>query len=205
MTIQAQSIPDGYMKDAQGRLVPVEMVREIDRTRDAIVREIIAKALNISTLLAHFKIGAMGDIETFIELSAERFGVKLGGVKGNVQLMTFDGEYKIMRAIDEYVVFDERLQVAKQLVDECIHKWSEGSCAEIRALVNGAFQVDKQGKVNVKRILGLRSLDIQDETWQLAMTAISESLQTVGSKAYLRIYKRDPDGKYNQISLDIAA
>lgn len=205
MTIQAQSIPDGYMKDAQGRLVPVEMVREIDLLRDAIVREIIAKALDVSKLLAHFKIEAMADIESFIALSAERFEIKWGGVKGNVQLMTFDGEYKIMRAIDEYVVFDERLQVAKQLVDECIHKWSEGSCAEIRALVNGAFQVDKQGKVNVKRILGLRSLDIQDETWQLAMTAISESLQTVGSKAYLRIYKRDADGKYNQISLDIAA
>jgi hypothetical protein len=192
------------MQDTQGRLVPVEMVKEIDRVRDELVRDLIARAEPLRRDLADYRQQAMDDIAAFVELSAERFGAKIGGGKGNVTLMSFDGEYKIMRAIDEYMVFDERLQVAKLLIDECITEWAEGSRPEIRTLINDAFQVDKTGRVNTKRVLGLRRLDIQDARWKKAMDAIGESLQTVGSKAYIRIYRRQADGSYKQMPMDIS-
>jgi hypothetical protein len=192
------------MQDTQGRLVPVEMVKEIDRVRDELVRDLIARAEPLRRDLADYRQQAMDDIAAFVELSAERFGAKIGGGKGNVTLMSFDGEYKIMRAIDEYMVFDERLQVAKLLIDECITEWAEGSRPEIRTLINDAFQVDKTGRVNTKRVLGLRRLDIQDARWKKAMDAIGESLQIVGSKAYIRIYRRQADGSYKQMSLDVS-
>lgn len=195
----------GYMKDAQGRLVPLEMVKEIDRERDLIVRELVAKAIEVAGTIDLFKVKAMGDIQAFVDLSAEKYGVKKGGVKGNVTLMSFDGAYKVQRAIDETIEFDERLQAAKNLIDECLHEWSEGSRAEIKVLISDAFYVDKKGKLNANRILGLRRLDITDKKWQKAMTAIGESLQVTGSKAYIRIYERQGDGSYKQISLDVAS
>lgn len=194
-----------YMTDAQGRLVPVEMVKEIDRERDSIVRELVARAKEVAGEIDIFKTKAMGDIQAFVDLSSEKYGVKKGGVKGNVTLMSFDGAYKVQRAIDETIEFDERLQAAKKLIDECLHDWSEGSRPEIKALINDAFYVDKKGKLNANRIMGLRRLDIKDVKWQKAMTAIGESLQVTGSKAYIRIYERQPDGGYKQISLDVAA
>ena len=203
MKTESTQVPDGYMQDTQGRLVPTEMVKEIDRTRDELVRDLVARAEPLRRDLAAYRTTAMDDIEAFIELSSERFGAKLGGSKGNVTLMSFDGEYKIMRAIDEYTVFDERLQVAKVLIDECIHEWAADSRPEIRTLINDAFQVDKTGKVNTMRVLGLRRLDIQDTRWKKAMDAIGESLQTVGSKTYIRIYQRQSDGSYRQLPLDV--
>lgn len=200
-----QTIPEGYMQDAQGRLWPVETIREIDRERDTLVRELFAKAEEMAAVMAKFKEAAMGDVQAFVDLSAEKYSVKLGGVKGNVTLMSFNGELKIQRANDEYMVADERLQIAKELIDQCIHKWSGGADPKIRVLVNDAFRVDKKGKVNVNRILGLRRLDIQDETWQEAMKAIGESLQVLDTKAYLRFYKRDDKGVYQPVSLNIAA
>jgi hypothetical protein len=201
-----KTIPDGYMADAQGRLVPIETVKEIDRLRDQTVREIVGKAKELNELMAKFKAGVFGDIEAFIQLSGEKYGVTMGGKKGNVSLLSFDGRYKIQRAIAESLVFDERLQVAKELIDQCIHEWSEGSRAEIRALINDAFQVDKEGRVNTGRILGLRRLDITDEKWQKAMQAIGDSVQVSGSKAYFRVYERVGDSdQYRPISLDIAA
>ena len=194
-----------YMKDAQGRLVPVEMVKEIDRERDSIVKELVAKALDVAGTIDLFKTKAMGDIQAFVDLSAEKYGVKKGGVKGNVTLMSFDGQFKVQRAIDETIEFDERLQAAKKLIDGRLHDWSEGGRPEIKALINDAFYVDKKGKLNANRILGLRRLDIKDVKWQRAMTAIGESLQVTGTKAYIRIYERQPDGAYKQISLDVAA
>jgi len=205
MENQNNKVPEGYMRDGQGRLIPVDMVKPIDKARDEIVREIVAKAMTVAGEIAEFKHKALGDIEAFIELSADTHGVKLGGEKGNVSLRTFDGEYRIQRAIDESMSFDEQLQVAKALIDECIHEWSEGSRSEIKVLINDAFQVDKEGRISTSRILSLRRLNISDSKWQRAMKIIGESLQVDGSKTYIRIYKRGKDGKYEHVSLDVAA
>ena len=72
-------------------------------------------------------------------------------------------------------------------------------------LITEAFNADKEGKINTGRVLALRRLDIKDERWQSAMTAIGESLQVVGSKEYVRFYQRlDGTDQYTPISLDVA-
>lgn len=194
-----------YMNDSQGRMVPVDMVNEIDRLRDSVVRETITRVIAMQAELAECKQRIMEDLKSFIELSYDRFGVKVGGKKGNVTMTSYDGVYKVMIAINENIYFDERLQVAKELIDECIKEWSEGTRSEIQVLVNDAFYVDKQGKINTNRILGLRRLAIEHPKWQRAMEAITESIQVSGSKEYVRFYKRNKDDGYDQISLDLAS
>ena len=200
------AIQDGYMQDAQGRLVPKGSIRDVDLARDQLVREIAGKALALREAMKDFRDDVMGDVAAFVQLSAEQYGAKVGGNKGNLTLTSYDGRYKIQRQISETLVFDERLQAAKSLIDECITEWTEGSRDEIRALINDAFQVDSTGRINTGRVLSLRRLKIGDDRWQRAMQAVSDSLQVAGSKAYLRIYvRRDGDGKYEPVSLDLAA
>lgn len=199
------TIPTGYWRDGEGRLIPENMVKPIDKARDDLVRELVGKAKAASAILADFKTKAFGDISAFVEMSGEQYGVKLGGVKGNVTLLSFDGRFKIVRQIQEHLVFDERLQAAKQLIDECIQAWTEGSRDEIKALINDAFQVNKEGKINTARVLGLKRLNISDEKWLRAMQAIADSVQVAGSKPYIRIYERIGDtDQYQPISLDVA-
>lgn len=96
--------------------------------------------------------------------------------------------------------------MAKELIDHCIHEWTAGSSSEVQALVEHAFQTDKEGKISTARVLGLRSLNIKSEKWQNAMQAIMDSIQVTGSKSYLRFYERQgEDGPYRQIPLDVAA
>ncbi len=199
------NVPEGYMRDAQDRLIPVEQVKEIDRTRDEVVREIYQIAQSTSEILRARKKKMVETFEAFIDLSAEKYEVKFGGKKGNITLISYDGEYKIIRAVSDYRIFDERLQFAKQLIDECVTEWSKDSNPKIKSLINDAFQVDKQGRINTDRILGLRKIDIDDPQWLKAMDAIVESLQVIGSKQYLRIYKKKEDGSYEQVPLDLAA
>lgn len=203
--MQEQEIPKGYMKDAQGRLVPRNKVKEVDQIRDRLVRTLFKKAKDLNQLIGVFKDESMESIKEFVQKSADEYGVQMGGKKGNVSLVSYDGEYKVNLTISDYVTFDERLQVAKELVDNCIRRWSKGARGEIKVLVEDAFQVDKQGKVNTKRILALRRLDISDEEWKQAMDAISESITVLNSKEYIRIYRRDGEGAYHQLPLDIAA
>ena len=194
-----------YMPDATGRLTPVEQIREIDLARHELVLEKVAKAKSLQKQLRDLKYELMNDIDAFVEMSAERYDVKLGGKKGNVTLVSFDGAYQLQRQIGEHITFDEGLQAAKALIDECMRGWTQDSSSEIRAIIDYAFQVDKEGKINTGRILGLRRLDITDERWQRAMTAISESIQVTGTRSYVRVYERDTHGKYNAIPLDMAA
>ena len=198
--------PAGYWRDPQGRLVPEDMIRPIDRARDELVREIAANAKVVSGELARFRERAHADIGAFVDLSAEQYGVALGGVKGNISLYTYDGKHKVQVAVAEHLAFDERLQAAKALIDECITEWAQGSRSEIKVLVTSAFQTDKEGKINTARVLGLRRLDIVDPKWQRAMMAIGESVQVVGSKSYIRVYERVGDSdRYRQVSLDVAS
>lgn len=194
-----------YWRDAKGNLTPDEMVKDIDKERDALVREWIEKGQDVSKAIRSFKDGVFGDIQAFIELSAEKYHARIGGNKGNITLYSYDGRYKIQRAINDHLQFDERIQAAKVLIDECLSEWSEGSRPELKALIERAFDVDKEGNLNTSRILGLRRVDIRDERWLNAMQAISESVQVVSSKAYVRLYERVGDSdQYVPIVLDVA-
>ena len=200
------TVPEGYMRNAQGHLVPLELVKPIDQERDRLVRELVALAKDLNARLVAGKSKMFGDVAAFVELSAEQYGVKRGGTKGNITLPTYDGAFKLQIATAENVTFDERLQAAKTLIDECINEWAKGSRPEIMVLVQQAFQTDKEGNLNVGRILGLRRLEIADARWQEAMKAISESVQVIGTKQYVRLYERVGDSdRYVPIALDMVA
>jgi len=201
---EIKEIPTGFMKDAQGRLVPLGNIKEIDKERDALVREIVAKAKQVAGSLERFKTEALGDVQAFAELSAEKYEVKLGGVKGNIDLTTFDGEYRVRRAMADVLAVDERILAVKALFDACINGWAEGSNDNLRALLNHAFRMDKEGNLNIKALLGLRQIQINDPKWNAAMEALAETIRVVQTREYIRIYKRDATGRYQQMNLDVS-
>ena len=195
-----------YMEDAQGRLVHVDNIKEIDKTRDGLVRHLVENALQVQKVMADFKANAMSEIDAFVDLSAQEYDVQLGGKKGNMTLYSFDGKYKAIVSVAEHLVFDERLQVAKKMIDECLMNWTEGSRSEVKTIINDAFSVNQEGKINVRRILGLRRLAIDDPLWQKAMQAISDGLQVAGTKSYMRLYERvGKENNWRMICLDLAA
>ena len=200
-----ETVPDGYKRNGVGHLVPIEAIKDEDLARDYFVAEAVAKAKQVSKVVTEFKEQLSGDMEAFLDLAAEKYGVKLGGLRGNVTLTSFDGRYRILRAVSDQLDFDESLQAAKALIDECLREWTSGSDAKVRVLIDDAFQVDKQGRINAKRILGLRKLNIKDAKWERAMSAIGDSLTVTGSRTYFRIYERDAGGAYQQLPLDFSA
>lgn len=204
---ETAALPKGYWADASGNLIPVAKIKDVDKRRHQVVSELAAEAKELSAVLAAFKLSAMAAIAEFVQASAEEYGVQIRGAagKGNVTLTSFDGKFKIVRQVSETIAFDERLQTAKAIIDQCVHLWAKGANKNIQALVNHAFQVDKEGKVSTGRVLSLRQLKIDDEQWSRAMDAIADSMKTTASRSYVRFYERnDETGEYTAISLDAA-
>jgi len=203
-TVTEQAVPAGYKRNAIGHLVPIESIKDEDLLRDEFVQRVIEQAIELATVISAFKTRLGEDMQALMELAFEKYGAKIGGERGNVTLTSFDGKYQILRAVSDQLDFDERLQAAKALIDECLREWTKDSRSEIRALIESAFQVDKKGKINSKRILALRSLKIEDPVWKRAMEAISDAVTVIGSRTYYRLYERDEHGNYRQIPMDFS-
>lgn len=199
-------IPEGYLRNAAGHLVPIDQVREQDLLRDEVARSLAQQALALNEMLARFKARALTDIADLVRIAGERYEVKLGGTKGNVTVTTYDGEYKIQRAIAERIEFTEELEAAKELINGCIDRWSQGANPHIRALVDRAFRTDTKGQIKTAAVLELFRLDIDDEEWLRAMQAIRDSIQSTGTATYVRVYRRiGQSDQYAAIPLDLAA
>lgn len=205
MNDTAPDAPAGYWKDANGNLVPTTKVKEIDKLRNQVVYDLCRMAQVKSMELAGFKINAMMEVASFVALSMDQYQVKAKGDKGNVTLVSFDGHFKIVRQMQDKITFGEQLMAAKALIDECVVEWAKDANDNIKALVNHAFQTDKEGKINTGRVLALRRLEIIDPKWRIAMQAIADSMQTASTKPYVRFYKRNETTMdYEPINLSVA-
>lgn len=198
-------IADGYMQNAQGALIPVENIKPQDRLEDDLVRMLTDTARGLSEQLGLLKAVAMSEAQAFKAQVAEEYGATKGGAKGNMTLTSFDGSLRVKIAVSEHLSFGPELAAAKELIDACILRWSDGANANIRALIDQAFQVNKVGRIDTHRVLALRRLDIDDEDWKRAMDAISDAVRVSGSKTYVRFYQVDPKtDREIPIPLDLA-
>jgi hypothetical protein len=194
-----------YMTDARGALVPLGTIKAQDKLIDETVRKIMVYAIALSEQIARFKGHTFDDIGSMQALLEQEYGAKAGGAKGNVTLTTFDGLQRVTLKMADLIEFGPELQAAKKLVDECLNDWSADAGDELRMIVNRAFQVDKEGRINRAEIFMLLRAQIDDERWKRAMDAVRDSIRVLGSKAYLTFHCRpSADAAWTGISIDLA-
>lgn len=194
-----------YMRNSIGQDVPSHLVREVDKLRDELVRELFTRFEEAGKIVRELKKHAVTEVEAFLDISAGRYGEDLGGKKGNVTLYSYDGQCKIVRSINDSIVFDEGFAAAKALIDRYLDDVMQHVTPDVRKLIDKAFRPNKAGHISTSAVLGLRSLGINDERWITAMHAISESVKVMSSKAYLRVYRKDENGNWQSICVDFAA
>ena len=195
-----------YWTNADGGLIPEAAVKSVDKLQDELVRKIIGFALPLSAQVSRFRQHCFDDVDSFVALLEQEYQARRGGSKGNLTFTSYDGLMKVVVAVAENIVFGPELQVAKGIVDECLREWSADSRTEIRAIINRAFDVDSQGRINRNDLFSLLRLEITDERWQKAMQAIRDSFRVVGSKRYIRIYQRaSATAQWQAVTIDVSA
>ncbi|OAZ69022.1 hypothetical protein SRCM100623_02328 [Acetobacter pasteurianus] len=200
-----QTVPDGFMQDSRGRLVPEANVRPSDKLQDELVRRLHREAEPVRQFMMDFKRLCFAEINAFLDLVAEQYSTKLGSEKGNVTLTSYDGTLRVTVAVGNVISFGPEIQAAQTLIHSCLNRWSEGANANLKAVVLDAFDVDKQGSMNVGKILALRRLEIDDEEWQRGMQAISDSVRVDMTKDYVRLHRRpSPDAKWELVTFDLS-
>ncbi len=115
-----ESAGQKYMKDAKGSLVPLGVVKPIDKLMDETVRKMIAFAHDLSAQIGRFKGHCFDDMGSFQALIAAEYGAKVGGAKGNIQLTSFDGCMKVQFQVADNITLGPELQAAKAWIDACL-------------------------------------------------------------------------------------
>ena len=57
----------------------------------------------------------------------------------------FSGNLRIELKVNKINEFDERIQLARQKIESCAERWSEGANENLQVVVANAFAVDKRG------------------------------------------------------------
>lgn len=197
----------GWWQNGKGEFVHPECIKITDTLKDELVEEILAKASMLNKTIALFRHSTDEQVEGYFYLLLQEYGVdaKTRARKGNITLENFSATKKVELRIAEIITFDEKLQIAKLKVDEYLEDKTKDADPEIRTLITKAFEVDKEGNIDAKKIFALRSYDIKDARWLEAMDIIDESKKVIARKPYIRFYTRESiNDKYEAVTLDIA-
>lgn len=196
-------IPKGFRRDEKGNLVAEKNIRAIDKRRDRTVLKTMKKVLRLQKQLAEFAEAAPEEIDAFVEASYKDSKVIQGQRKSNMTLRSFDGSYQIKLSTGSKLEFSEKLSIARDLAFECAERWAE-SVPEMKGMVHAAFAADKEGKINTDLLLDLRKHKSTDPRWQEAMEILADSMSYRKTRRYIRFYKRNEKGEYEQLVLDFS-
>lgn len=198
----------GFWINSKGEAVHEGMVQVDVQLKEELVNRIIAAAQNLTGLISIFKSECNEQVEAYFALLLQNYNVDAKGksIRGNLNLENFSATAKVeIRAMDTLKP-DEKIQIAKMKLDEFLKDETKDSTPIVRTLIMKAFEVDKKGNIDTKKLLALRSYDISDPRWIEAMAIIVDSLQVASTKSYIRFYTReDSNSEYNLIPIDIAA
>lgn len=195
----------GEWLDPRGRAIPESYVPDLDKKKDRLIEQSIKEMKTLEKKMRETKVKIMARIEKYKEQVGAALEVENTG-KGNLTLTGFSGDKQIEFAMNDILEFDEKLQFAKAMIDQCIKKWSEGSNQNLRVVIDQAFEIDKKGKVNSQAIFKLRQLKINDPDWKKAMELIADSLTVSGTRQYLIMRERKSAAeKFKTINLNFSS
>lgn len=206
MTTARTHVPEGYIEDAKGRLVPETLVKPLDKLRHETALEMMALIRDTHDHLKTVKRRLFNLMEAYVDIAMEQYDADPKSGKGHVAIATYDGRVKIERSPYKGFVLTEELKAARGLIDEYLSEQTATISPELRAIVEDIFEVGETGRPNVKQIMRLLRYNIDDPRWRRAMKAIQDALKVVYSNEYIRGYERNEDtGKYENVTLQFSA
>jgi hypothetical protein len=200
-------IPDGYLRDAQGRLVPQSIIPDHELLSHHLVGELVAECEASSAQLAALKAQLLERVAEHIALVATNYQVSISGKSGDVRLENYDSTARIERISAQRTVVGEQIHAAEELVRQYLAEETVGASESLRAIVDRTFRRNqKTGELNVSRLIDFANVEIDDERWRRAQQAIRDALRSAGSVTYFRAYRRAEAGKpWEQVPLDFSS
>ena len=197
--------PPGHFLDATGRWVPATYLTERDQLRNMTVHDLVGRCRHASALLGALKRALFADLDTFVALVGEAYGVKLSGRNGSVVLHSLDGLERIERVVSPKMRVGPAILAAAALIEDLLAELTEGANPLLVQIAHMIVRRDDAGSIAPSRLLEFIRFDLPDARWQRAQAAARDALESDGNAIYFRAYTRpDACSPWEQIPLDFS-
>lgn len=199
----------GHWEDKQGGWVHPDLIAVDKQLEDEMVESLVDEAKQVHEVLIDFKVRAFDKCFSLVNLLRQNYGLDRmkKSESGSVTFKNFNGTKEAQIKVAKLITFDAKLKLAKEKLDEYFTEKTEGADPEIQTLITRAFEV-KNGNVDTKQILSLKSYQIKHPKWLEAMAMIDDATEIAGTKSYLCFKEREGnliDGELKTIVLDFAS
>ena len=194
-----------HLPGPKGVKIPVANYKAQDLLQHEMVYFLTDYAQDLSAEIARFNGHSRADLAQFDALLAQEYGVTRDPeFKGNRTYTSADGKRQVKISLNDRVTYGPELQAAKLLLDELITENASGAGPVLMPLVNLAFRIDKEGKVDPNLLRAIRRLEVPDHRWKDICRAIDDAERVVDTTSYIRFYVIPEGRKPELIPLDIA-
>lgn len=190
---------DGYERQAS-RMKARELL--VSDMAEAMVSE----AVETQAMLRAAKERWFADVDAFIQLVLEEYGVRLSGARGGNTFENHDFTRKVQISVADQKSVNQAIIPAQALVNEILDELTDQSVPDMRKIVNSAFsRHPASGRISIERILALKNWDLDHPRWPSAKEALSDAVETIGSRMYLRFYRRETSREpWQQVELNFS-
>ncbi|MDT8346516.1 MAG: DUF3164 family protein [Flavobacteriaceae bacterium] len=196
-----------FWYDENNVAIPYNRTTRSERLMERHAARILKQAESLNAKLAEFKT-LVRDLcrEAYDAFMAEK-GIDKE-TKGNFTWYNFNRSIKIEVSINERIEFDDlTIEAAKARFDAFLKDNITSKNQFAKEMIIDAFETQRAGKLDVKRILQLTRYEdkINDDLFSEAVKLINEAIRRPDSKTYFRVWRKDDDGKYQNIDLNFSS
>ncbi|HEY9117727.1 MAG TPA: DUF3164 family protein [Roseivirga sp.] len=196
------------LKETQRKEIAAKAKKEAkyQETKNQLVNELVHKALGIQEILIEFKGQGFDQLGAHYELMKE-FGEVKSNHKGNFQLKSTDGEYKVEFSNHMIKEFDERAEMAAQHLEEFLLTHVKKKDTEMYEYIKGVTEKNND-KFDINLVGRLFKMEdkFDHPSWKKAIDLFRASYVEVDSAQYIRFFKRNEQtGAYENINLNFAS
>lgn len=180
--------------------------RQYQKTKNELVNELVHDALGIQEVLKEFKGAAFSRLKEHYERMKE-FGDVRSNHKGNFQLKSDCGDFKVEFSNQVIKEFDERAELAAEHLNDFLLTHVKKKDTEMYEYIKGLSE-KKNDKFDINLVGRLFAMEdkFQHESWKKAIELFKASYVEVDSAQYVRFFKRnDETGAFENINLNFAS
>lgn len=197
-------VVDGRMTDADGNLIRLSNIHETEILEHDMVLSIACIWEALAGKLERFKAYCFEDVTTLVDLLFEKHNARRGGTEGNITLTTYDRRWKLIIAIQRRITLAPEVMAAKAKMLEAAREMAPEDSADLETIITATFtQVD--GQVRVAEVLRLCNFKYSNKKWNEAIEIARSAIEVIGKKKQIRLYRRNNQGQYDAVPLNIAA
>ena len=177
--------------DAQGRLCPVALFTDVQIARNKLIKQEVSEAKRRANEQSLYHQELIASITEFFRLSAAEHKTKGLGDEEGAAMTSIDGLMKIKLVKAKAATGNEKLMIAKQMLEALVEKRGANIEPFFRTLALSAFETSSTGQMRLDKVIELKGLKCDYPEWLEIKAALDQAIEFVFKKRYVVFYQRE--------------